>query len=148
MSINTSDLKGFKVPLPVRGTVQLRIVKGRDVEGTNPDANGEKSKGLGFKYEITGPAEAMMTDGNSAIGYQFEESVWLPRDTLKASNPQVASRMKADFAARLDAAFGDDVPGEVSGPDFDGREIVAEIYTQFDDYAGAEVVKVRKVFRV
>lgn len=139
--LNVANLKGFKAALPVRGTVELEIVQGRDFTGKE-DADGEKSRGYALKYRITGPDFATMTDGNSAIGYEFEEIVTLPRAALIAEKPKAAEGMNKRVINRITAAFGEDFPDEISGTSFTGKNVKAEIYTQFDSFAGEEIVKI------
>lgn len=138
--MDVGNLRGFKTPLPVKGIVDLEITQGRDFTGKE-DSNGEKSRGYSLKYRITGPDYAVMNDGNSAIGFEFEELVTLPRETLERENPTAAARMKKRVLNRIEGAFGEDFPSELNGTMFTGKRVKGEIYTSWDDYAGDTIVK-------
>ena len=145
MGLNVSDLKGWKDPMPSKGHVVLRILEAREITGKKPDANGEVSTGMGFKLEIAGPASATMNDGSPALAFSFDHALFLPRASLVESNPRVATRMRGDFARFLEAAFGNDIPDEVSEDDWTGKLIAADIYVAFDAYRSTDVVKLGSV---
>ena len=144
--MDMSEYKGFKNPLPTKGTVELEIIEMKETQGSKTDANGDVSEGLTFKYRIVGPEGVCLNDKDrsSALGFEFEETMWKPRRSLMASNLQVANRMKADIGRQLAAVFGEDCPSTIEPRDFTGRHLKAEISSKYDDYKGEDIVVIGK----
>lgn len=106
--IDASRFKGYKAPLPAKGKVILKIDKIETVEGKDPDDNGEISTGFHPTYVIVNPEDAIMDDGSSALGWKFDERLWIPRQSWKDKDPAGAARQESKIASRLRAWFGSD----------------------------------------
>jgi hypothetical protein len=106
--IDASSFKGYKAPLPAKGKVLVKIDKIETVEGKDPDDFGEISSGFHPSYEIIGPDDAVMSDGSSALGWKFDERLWIPRSSWVKKDPAGAARQKSKIASRLRAWFGSD----------------------------------------
>lgn len=147
--IDVSKYKNYKAPLPCKGKVvcELRV---QNCEGSQEDANGEKSRGLLLDYTIVGPDAAIMNDGGSALGFKFTERVWVPRKSLEDRDPATAGRMNTQVAQRLGAMCGgvENIPeGELDDAAlkaYDGVLVDVAITTGFDEFAGGDIVKVQK----
>ncbi len=144
--MDMSEYKGFKNPLPTKGTVELEIVEMKEVKGNKEDENGDVSEGLTFKYRIVGPDSVVLNDPDrtSALGYEFEETLWKPRRSLMQKNAQAGNGMKVTIARQLEAIFGRDCPNTIEPRDYAGRRFRAEISSKFDDYKGDDIVVVQK----
>ena len=145
MGLDVGDLHGFKAPLPTKGDYSLKVLSARDFEGKKEDENGEVVIGVSYKLRIMGPEYSQLTSGEPAVGFEFEDTLMLPRQSLIKKNPSAATRAKKAMAARLEACFGPDFPSNVEAADWKDREFGAELYVQFDSYAGEEIVKIGAV---
>lgn len=143
--MDVSGYKGYKVPTPVKGQVMLEIVDAEDVSGKRADDNGEVSKGFKLTVAIKAPEDALMTDGTTAVGYTFSQTWWLPRQSLKDAKPQVAGRMKRDFAHLIEAVFGADFPETIDNSEWIGREVFAYVAPAFDDFNNEDICEITAV---
>jgi hypothetical protein len=148
MGLDVSDLRGFKAPMPTKGEYDLEIVDAREFVGKKEDENGEVTTGVSFKLKIVGPDFAQLTTGEPAVGFTFENALMLPRKSLLQKNPQVAGRMKKEFASRLEACFGNEFPGTVEPSDWAARQFRGELYVSWDDYAKDDVVRIGSVSQI
>lgn len=146
MGLDISKVKNYKAPLPAKGKVILEIVDLKMFESKNANEVGEKTQGLDYRLKIVGPDEAIMDNGDSAIGYTFFDRMMLPTQTTEAKSPQWSSKQKARFSKRLDAIYGkggapDDLDNSVLKERV-GVQFQAAISTGWDDFADDYIVKI------
>lgn len=142
--MKSTEYVNFTMPIPARGKYELEIVDASEITGKTPDVNGDCSHGIKLTFSVTND-DAMMTDGNTAIGYVFNQTWWEPRQSLIDSKPNVAMRMRRDIATLIKSAFGDSAPEEIAEHDWIGRRITAYLGDEFDEFQGETIVKVVKV---
>lgn len=143
--MDVSSYSGFKVPTPVKGRVMLEIVDAEEIEGRKPNEEGEKSQGMKITFCIKDPPDALMTDGTTAVGYTFTQTWWLPRQALLRDKPQIASRMKKDFARLLDAVFGADHAQTIQQEEWIGRQVFADVRSTYDDFQKEDICEIFNV---
>lgn len=141
--MKTNEYKDFRMPMPVKGQmVDVEIVDAEEVHGTKPDANGVCSTGLKLVFNIAGPPEVVMDNGDSAVGFGFKQIFWEPRASADA---KWAARQKRDFGRMLKGAFGTEIPEDVQPPEWIGRHLIAILGTEYDSFEGEDVAKITKV---
>lgn len=137
--MDTSRYTEWKPALPVKGEYELKIVFAENFVGKNPDDNGEVSVGTKFRYEILGPSDRLMTNGASAVGFQFSELMLEPK---RSSSPKYVEMCSAKWNAQLDVCFGDEVPPTVEPEDFFDRVFIATVAPKWSEFDQAEVATV------
>lgn len=143
--LNTEGLADFKAPILPKGKYEFEIRTGRDREGSKADENGEKSQGWEFELVVTGPEDATLSDGNSALGYRSKQSIWFPRESLKREKPQQAAKMTRAAIEWMKAAFGTIPGGDVHGKDFEGTHVLGSGRSKFDSFQKEDVFEVDEV---
>ena len=142
--LNTEGLADFKAPILPKGKYEVEVMSGRDVEGSSVDENGEKSQGWGLRVQVVGPEDATLSDGNSAIGFTFEQRIWFPREMLKKNKPQAAARMTKACIEFMKAAFGEIPAGDVHGKDFEHQRFCVRGKSKYDDFAKEDLFEIEE----
>lgn len=142
--LNTEGLAEFKAPILPKGKYEVEVMSGRDVEGNSVDDNNEKSSGWGFRLQVVGPEDATLSDGNSALGFTFEQRVWFPREALKKNKPQAAARMTKSCIEFMKAAFGEIPAGDCHGKDFEHSRFMVRGRSKYDAYNKEDLFEVEE----
>lgn len=128
--MDTKQYAEWTAPCPVAGKYELKVEFAENFVG-KVDENGEASTGMKFVYEIVGPADAMMDNNTSAIGYKFDEILFHPK---KSATPKGIEMCSQKWNYQLHACFGDAIPPAVNPEDFFDRIFVANTKPKFDDF--------------
>lgn len=134
--MNTSQYREWTPPCPVQGMYDLKVNFAENFRGSNPDDNGEVSVGMKFRYDIVGPHDAVLDNGESAIGFQFEELLLEPK---QSSSPKYKEMCMRKWNAQLKSIFGDMVPDNVSPEDFFDKIFTASAKPKWSDFNQANV---------
>ena len=130
--MQTTGYVSWKPPVLVKGKYEVKIVFAESFVGTKVDDNGEVSVGMSFQYEVTGPADAVMSDGSSAVGYRFKELMLEPK---RNSSMKYINMCNAKWHSQFDACFGDNVPENVEPEEFFDRCFLITAYPKWDEYS-------------
>jgi hypothetical protein len=139
MSIDVSRVKTYKPALPTKGKGLVELLELKEIEGKEPDKNGEKSKGLACTVKIVGPDSVILTTGDSALGYKVTKNFWLPRMGLRERDIKTADRMDKAVNRLLVALYGsaEAMPDVIDADEYkslEGRQFIVTLGSEWSDF--------------
>jgi hypothetical protein len=134
--MDVSDLKSWVPATLVRANYHVKIKKASAMEGSNPDDAGKLSTGLKLVYQVLGPETEQLTNGASCLGFSFDENLWRPR---ASASPKGIDMMNGRIKNRIVAAFGKDFPAQIEPTDWENKEFMVSVKSQFDEFRGQDV---------
>lgn len=137
--MDTTGYKAWTPPVLTKGKYELKVNFVENFQGKNADENGEVSTGMKFRYEVVGPADAVLSSGSSAVGYQFSELLLEPK---RSSSQKYIDMCNQKWHAQLSAIFGDDIPTTVEPEDFMDRIFVATCKPKWSDFDQCEMPEI------
>jgi len=141
--MDVSALKGWKPATLPRSRVMLEVVNAFDFSSNNPDDSGAYTTGTRFRFKVTGPFNAILDNGEPAIGYQFDDALILPKPNATA---KAKDFMNGRLHQRIVACFGEDFPEEITASDWVGKQFWADVRKKFDTYKGEDVPEIVKAY--
>lgn len=141
--MDVSKLHGWKPSTLPKGRYLLEVKGASDFESASANENGEFTRGTRFRMSVVGPESALKDNGESAIGYEFDDSLIEPKAT---SSTKAREFLEGRIAHRLEACFGAEFPDKIEGADWIGRQFWADCKKKFDAYRGEDVPDITKVY--
>lgn len=141
--MDVSKLRDWKPSTLPKGRYLLEVKFANEFESSSANENGEYTTGIRFRLKVVGPENALKDNGESAIGYEFDDSLI---NSKPSSSVKAKEFLDGRIAHRLDACFGKDYPDNIAAEDWVGRQFWADCKKKFDEFKGEDVPDISKVY--
>jgi len=101
--MDVSKLRGWKPSTLPKGRYLVEVKYANDFESPNANENGEYTTGTRFRLKVVGPENALKDNGESAIGYEFDDALI---NSKPSSSVKAKEFLDGRLAHRLEACFG------------------------------------------